>query len=31
MFRLICGYQLSVIVGYGFRICGGFGLWALGF
>ena len=31
MFRLICGYRLSVRVGFGFQICGGFGLWPLGF
>ena len=31
VFRLRYGFRLSVRVGYGFQICGGFGLWALGF
>ena len=31
VFRLICGYRVSVRVRNGFQVSGGFGLWALGF
>ena len=31
VYRLICGYRVSVRVGNGFRVSGGFGLWAVGF